>query len=76
MLLQFLYLNSPPVVAVNCDNQKAMGKEKWHKVNFEKSTKKIAQSLENKTKKTNKQTNKQRKRQNGNQILNQQTAKM
>ena len=58
MLLQFLYLNSPPVVAVNCDNQKAMGKEKWHKVNFEKSTKKIAQSLENKTKQ--KTTNKEK----------------
>ena len=58
MPLQFLYLNSPPVVAVNCDNQKAMGKEKWHKVNFEKSTKKIAQSLENKTKQ--KTTNKEK----------------
>ena len=39
MPLEFIYLNSPPVVAVNCDNQKAMGKEKWHKVKFEKSTK-------------------------------------
>ena len=39
MPLQFIYLNSPPVVAVNCDNRKAMGKEKWHKVKFEKSTK-------------------------------------
>ena len=39
MPLEFIYLNSPPVVAVNCDNRKAMGKEKWHKVKFEKSTK-------------------------------------
>ena len=39
MALEFIYLNSPPVVAVNCDNQKAMGKEKWHKTKFEKSTK-------------------------------------
>ena len=39
MLLEFIYLNSLPVVAVNCDNRKAMGKEKWHKVKFEKSTK-------------------------------------
>ena len=39
MPLEFIYLNSPPVVAVNCDNGKAMGKEKWHKVKFEKSTK-------------------------------------
>ena len=28
MLLEFIDLNSPPVVAVNCDDQKAMGKEK------------------------------------------------
>ena len=39
MPLEFIYLNSPPVVAVNCDNRKAMEKEKWHKVKFEKSTK-------------------------------------
>ena len=39
MLLEFIYLNSPPVVAVNCDNRKAKGKEKWHKAKFEKSTK-------------------------------------
>ena len=32
-------MNSPRVVAVNCDNRKAIGKEKWHKVKFEKSTK-------------------------------------
>ena len=73
MPLEFIYLNSPPVVAVNCDNQKAMGKEKWHKVNFEKSTKKQHRVQKAKQKK---QTNKQRKRQNGNQILNQQTAEM
>ena len=35
MALEFIYLNSPPVVAVNCDNRKAMGKEKWHKTKFE-----------------------------------------
>ena len=39
MPLEFIYLNSLPVVAVNCDNRKAMGKEKWHKAKFEKSTK-------------------------------------
>ena len=37
---EFINLNSPPVVAVNCDNGKAMGKEKKHKTRFEKSTKK------------------------------------
>ena len=73
MPLEFIYLNSPPVVAVNCDNRKAMGKEKWHKVKFEKSTKN--DSIEFRKQK-NKQTNKQKKRQNGNQILNQQIAKM
>ena len=40
MLLEFIYLNFPPVVTANCDNQKAMGKEKWHKAKFEKSIKK------------------------------------
>ena len=39
MPLEFIYLNSPPVVAVTCDNRKAMGKQKWHKVKFEKYTK-------------------------------------
>ena len=39
MLLEFIYLDSRPVVAVNCDNRKAMGKEGWHKVKFEKTTK-------------------------------------
>ena len=50
-----------------------MGKEKWHKGKFEKSTKN--DSIEFRKQK-NKQTNKQKKRQNGNQILNQQIAKM
>ena len=39
MPLEFNDLNSPPVVAVNCDNGKAMGKEKWHRTRFDKSTK-------------------------------------
>ena len=73
MPLEFNYLNSPPVVAVNCDNRKAMGKEKCHKAKFGKSTKN--DSIELRKQKT-KQTNKQTKRQNGNQILNQQIAKM
>ena len=79
MPLEFIYLNSPPLVAVNCDNRKAMAKEKWHKVKFEKSTKNHSiEFREQNTKKiikTNKPTNKQ-KRQNGNQVLNQQIAKM
>ena len=61
MLLEFIYLNSPPVVAVNCDNRKAMGKEKWHKVKFEKSTKNDSiefREQKTKQKQTNKQTNK------------------
>ena len=65
MPLKFVYLNSPPVVAVNCDNRKAMGKEKWHKVKFEKSTKNDSiEFREQKTKKqkqTNQQTNKKDK---------------
>ena len=57
MLLEFIYLNSPPVFAVNCDNREAMGKVKWHKVKFEKSTKN--DSIEfRKQKKPNKQTKK------------------
>ena len=51
--------------AVICDKQKAMGKEKWHKVKFEKSTKNDSiEFREQKTKqkqKTNKHTNKQKK---------------
>ena len=39
MLLEFIDLNSPPVVAVNCDYRKAMGNEKWHKARLEKSPK-------------------------------------
>ena len=38
MPIKFIDLNFPPVVAVNCDNQKAMGKEKWHRMKSEKST--------------------------------------
>ena len=61
MPLEFIYLNSPPVVTVNCDNGKAMGKEKWHKVKFEKSTKNDSiEFREQKTKKNNK--NKQTKK--------------
>ena len=66
MPLEFI-LNSPPVVAVNCDNRKAMGKEKWHKVMFEKSTKndsiEFREQNTKKTKKTiktNKPTNKKK----------------
>ena len=65
MPLDFIYLNSPPVVAVNCDNRKSMGKEKWHKVKFEKSTKNdsIEFRKQNKKKKQQKkQTNKQTKK--------------
>ena len=39
MPLEFINLNSPPVVAVNCDNGKAMGKEKWHMTSLGGSTK-------------------------------------
>ena len=63
MPLEFIYLNSPPVVAVNCDNRKAMSKEKWHKIKFEKSTKNDSiefREQKNKTKTKNKQTNKQK----------------
>ena len=75
MPLEFIYLNFPPVVVVNCDNRKAMGKEKWHKVKFEKSTKNDSiEFRKQKTKQKKQQTNK--KRQNGNQIFNQQIAKM
>ena len=63
MALEFIYLNSPPVVAVNCDNRKAMGKEKWHKIKFEKSRKNDSiefRKQNKKTKQKNKQTNKQK----------------
>ena len=68
MPLEFIYLNSPPIVAVSCDNQKAMGKDKWHKVKFEKSTKiDSIEFREQKTRKTKqnkktKQTNQQTKK--------------
>ena len=39
MLLEFTDLDSPPIVAVNCDSGKAMGKEKWCRTRFDKSTK-------------------------------------
>ena len=39
MSLEFIDLNSSPVVAVNYDNRKDMGKEKWHRTKFKKSTK-------------------------------------
>ena len=39
MLLKFIDLNSPPGFAVNCDNQKAMEKEKYLRKGFEESTK-------------------------------------
>ena len=39
MSLEFINLNSPPVVSVNCENGKAMGKEKWHRRSLERSTK-------------------------------------
>ena len=61
MPLEFNYLNSPPVVAFNCDNRKAMGKEKWHKVKLEKSTKN--DSIEFRKQKKNKQTKKQTSKQ-------------
>ena len=38
MPLECIDLNSPLVVAVNCDHRKAMGTEKWHRARFEKST--------------------------------------
>ena len=62
--------------------QKAIEKEKWHKVKFEKSTKNnriefSEQKKKKKNKKKNNKTNKQTKKgQHGNQILNQEMAKM
>ena len=59
MPLEFNYLNSPPVVAVNCDNRKAVRKEKWHKVKFEKTTKNDSiEFRKQKKKQTNKQKDK------------------
>ena len=61
MPLEFIYLNSPPVIAVNCDKRKAMGKEKWHKVKFEKSAKNDSIEFRKKNKKqTNKEPNKKK----------------
>ena len=70
MPLEFIFLNSPTAVVVNSDNRKAMGKEKWHKVKFEKFTKNdsIEFTKKNKNKRKqkktpkNKQTNKQQKK--------------
>ena len=42
-------LNSPPAVAVNCDNRKAMAKEQWHRKRLEKSTKHDKIELKKKT---------------------------
>ena len=39
MPLEFINLNFPPVVAVNCEKRKAIGKEKWHRTRLERSTK-------------------------------------
>ena len=73
MPLEFIYLNSPPVVAVNCDNRKAMGKKKWHKVKFEKSTKndsikfreqKIKTKQQQQQQKNKKKTQKQKQKTN------------
>ena len=61
MLLEFIYLNSPPVVPVNYDNRKAMGKEKWHKVKFEKSTKNDSIEFREQKTKQKQKTNKQKK---------------
>ena len=76
MPLECINFNSPLVVAVNCDNRKPMGKEKWHKVKFEKSakndgivfreqnkhthTQKKQKTKKKKTIKTNKPTNKKK----------------
>ena len=39
MPLEFIDSNSPPVIAVNCDNRKAIGNEKCHRPMLEKSPK-------------------------------------
>ena len=39
MPLEFIDLNSTPVAALNCDNRKAIGKEKLRKTRFDKSKK-------------------------------------
>ena len=48
MPLESIDLNSPPVAAVNCDNQKSMGKRKWHKTRLEKFTKNVNIEFKNK----------------------------
>ena len=37
---EFIDFNSSPVVVVNCDNRKNMGKEKWARTRIEKSGRK------------------------------------
>ena len=64
MQLKFIYLNSPPVVAVNWDNRKTIGKKNDTK-QFEKFTKNDSIEFRKKKKKWEK----------GNQISNQQIAK-
>ena len=61
MPLEFVYLNSPLVVAVNCDNRKAVGKEEWRQVKFEKSTKNDSIEFREQKKKEKKKTNQQTK---------------
>ena len=39
MPFEFINLNPSPFVAVNCDNGKAMRKEKFHKTRLERSAK-------------------------------------
>ena len=48
--------------AVICDKQKAMGKEKWHKVKFEKSTKNDSIEFRKQNKKTNKKKQTKKKK--------------
>ena len=64
MPLEFIDSNSHPVVAVNCDNWKAMGKEQRHRTRSEKSTKNDNIELRKKTMtkwKSNFEINKERK---------------
>ena len=49
MPLDIINLNSPPVVGINCDNGKAMGKEQLHRKSLEKSTKSDNTELKKKT---------------------------
>ena len=43
MLFEFINFNSPPFVAVNCDNGKVMGKLQCHTTNLERLTKIITE---------------------------------